>query len=160
MNSCTNACRICRAAGRIPKSVCGCLHDHAVARCRRQRSSRSRATRHQRNRRADHRDRLGAPVETIRDRRDLHQDRQADVAMHVRAVELDSFPGRLLMHAKLPPADRGHFETALFVRAYLVLGPSRGMHFRVRSTPVDVILEPDISLIWPAGQVPSSTLMR
>ena len=57
--------------------------------CRRHRrgyrSARSAAARHQRNRRADDRDRLGAAVEAIRDRRDLHQDRQADAAMHVRA---------------------------------------------------------------------------
>ena len=39
-------------------------------------------------------DRVGAAVEAVRDRPDLHQDRQADAAMHVRAgeVRLLSFP--------------------------------------------------------------------
>ena len=34
------------------------------------------------------------------------------------------------------------------------------MHVCERTIPFDVILVPEISLIWPAGQVPSSTLIR
>jgi hypothetical protein len=34
------------------------------------------------------------------------------------------------------------------------------MHFCERMIPVEVNFVPEISLIWPAGQVPSSTLMR
>ena len=70
-----------------PESVCGCLHDHAAATIED----------------PDLREALlrgisetGVPtietawvprVETIRDRADLYEDRQADVAMHVRAVD-------------------------------------------------------------------------
>jgi hypothetical protein len=36
----------------------------------------------------------------------------------------------------------------------------RGMHFCARTIPVAVILAPEISLIWPAGHEPSSTLTR
>ena len=68
-----------------PESVCGCLHDYAAATVED----------------ADLREALlrgisetgvptieiglGAAVQAIRDRPDLHQDRQADAAMHVRA---------------------------------------------------------------------------
>src|SRR5260370_580261 len=34
---------------------------------------------------------MGAAVETIRDRRNFHEDCQADAAMHVRAAKLGSF---------------------------------------------------------------------
>ena len=43
---------------------------------------------------------------------------------------------------------------------YRFLVPSRGMHFRTATTPAAVIWAPDTSLIWPAGQEPSSTRMR
>ena len=68
-----------------PETVCGCLHDYAAATVED----------------ADLREALlrgisetgvptietalGAAIEAIRDRPDLHQDRQADAAMHVRA---------------------------------------------------------------------------
>ena len=68
---------------QLPARLCG--RDR-----RGHRPARSLAPRHQRDRRAHDRDRLGAAVKAVRDRRDLHQDRQADAAMHVRAVdELD-----------------------------------------------------------------------
>ena len=70
-----------------PEAVCGCLHDHAAATVED----------------TDLREALlrgisetGVPtietewvprVEAVRDRPDLHQDRQADAAMHVRAVD-------------------------------------------------------------------------
>ena len=69
-----------------PEAVCGCLHDHAAATIEDPDLREALAARHQRDRRADDRDRLGAGVEAIRDRTDLHQDSQADTSMHVRAV--------------------------------------------------------------------------
>jgi hypothetical protein len=70
-----------------PETVCGCLHDHAAAV-----ETPSAAARHQRDRRAHHRDGLGAPGETIRDRRHVYEDRKADLAVHVRAGDLGSPP--------------------------------------------------------------------
>ena len=65
---------------------------------------------------------------------------------------------RLRPIRKLPPfKTKGPSGVAV---AYFCLGPTRGIHFRAQTTPVAVILVPDTSLIWPAGQVPSSTLTR
>ena len=43
---------------------------------------------------------------------------------------------------------------------FLDFGPSRGIHLLARTIPVEIILAPETSLIWPAGHDPSSTLMR
>ena len=51
-------------------------------------------------------------------------------------------------------------SNALSHAHYRLLFPSRGMHLRVRSTPVAVICEPWTSLICPAGHDPSSTMTR
>ena len=79
-----------------PEEVCGCLHDHAAAVVEDNDLRVGAVARHQRDRRADHRERLGAGVEATGDRPDLHQDRQAHAAMHVRAGEvgLALFPHR------------------------------------------------------------------
>ena len=78
-----------------PESVCGCLHDYAAATVEDADLREAPAARHQRDRGADHRDRVGAAVEAVRDRPDLHQDRQADAAVHVRAGDEQVDVGRL-----------------------------------------------------------------
>ena len=142
-----------------PESVCGCLHDYAVAAVEDDGSALGLAARDQRDRRADDRNRLGAGVQTIRDRRNVHEGCQADAAVHVRAIEIGSLPANL-SSLRGPAAGSSAPARPRDEALYFCLGPKRGMHFCTRTIPVEVILAPEISLTWPAGQVPSSTLMR
>jgi hypothetical protein len=56
--------------------------------------------------------------------------------------------------------ERSLFRVIRSRRGFHFLGPDRGMHRCTRRIPVAVILAPETSLISPAGQDPSSTLMR
>jgi len=83
--------------------------------------------------------------------------------VHVRAIEIGSLLAVIREHRRSAPANARSYLLAgrvLRARAYRCLGPRRGMHFCARTMPVEVILVPEISLTWPAGQVPTSTLTR